>query len=527
MKARFLILALLGVASAGAQPSVRVSGRVMDAADGLPVEGAAVWLIQGGAAGSHQLQYTDSGGGYSFDEIAAGAASVEITASGFLAFQKTNPDEASIRIAPDSAVHNFRLTRSATLTGRISTGQVGGADRDLVTRLYREDFSDGIRHFVAGAASVSVNQSGMPLNQPDVNQPDGSFTFAGLEPGRYIVSVGPRQSVSIPYVSNDQPKPERQTDGWVQTYYPGTSEFSAAISISLTSGETRAADFNALRRPLFRASGVVNAPQPEAWDGTVSVASTGDGPMRLAYSGPARVPGTFTVDGLRRLGEYVATTIIGRAEPVTRGGMGISFSMRTLGVNLAFTITDHDVEGLTILPVIPAARPPFELAGTFQMANPATPLPAGLAVQYSFPQPGGQSDPIPAAPNGQFWLNGGSGDYSVRTIVPSGYTATAIRYGGGNYLNSLLPLNGGTPDSSLTIVLSDQPGSVTGTLVDGNQKPVAAKVVLAPDSLPANFDFRALRVGKTDDKGAFVLNGVAPGSYKAIAMTGDDRNDRR
>ena len=42
-------------------------------------------------------------------------------------------------------------------------------------------------------------------------------------------------------------------------------------------------------------------------------------------------------------------------------------------------------------------------------------------------------------------------------------------------------MKGDSIDSSLTIVLSDQPGTVGGAILDGEQKPIPAKVVLVPD----------------------------------------------
>jgi hypothetical protein len=156
------------------------------------------------------------------------------------------------------------------------------------------------------------------------------------------------------------------------------------------------------------------------------------------------------------------------------------------------------------------------------MAN-GSALPASLSVQFAYPEPGGESIPIPAAPTGEFWLSGPSGDSSVRPVVPSGSTATEVRYGGANYLNSLIPMKGDSLDSSLTIVLSDQPGSVAGSVLDREQKPVPAKIALVPDPLPPGFDFRAIRVSKTDKQGAFSINGVGPGRYKAVALTGADR----
>lgn len=144
-------------------------------------------------------------------------------------------------------------------------------------------------------------------------------------------------------------------------------------------------------------------------------------------------------------------------------------------------------------------------------------------MQYSFPAPGALSSPIPASSDGVFWLDGQPGEYSIRPVVPPSYAVTDIRYGGGNYLYSLIPLEGDTADPTIAITLSDQPASVSGTLTDDSGKPVAAKVGLLPDPIPTNFDFRAIRVAVTNDRGGFLFGGLAPGRYKALALTGDDR----
>jgi hypothetical protein len=145
-----------------------------------------------------------------------------------------------------------------------------------------------------------------------------------------------------------------------------------------------------------------------------------------------------------------------------------------------------------------------------------------LSVQFAWPLPG-ESTPMPASENGHFVLTALPGDYSVLPVVPAAYAVTELRYGGANYLNCLIPMKGDSIDSSLTIVLSDQPGAVGGSILDAEQKPVPAKVVLVPDPLPAGFDLWATRVVNDDKDGAFAFRGLAPGRYKAVALTGDER----
>ncbi len=227
---------------------------------------------------------------------------------------------------------------------------------------------------------------------------------------------------------------------------------------------------------------------------------TDGGPGESASGRVVAIPGPFTVSGLSA-GQYTGTAF------------GMSGS-------LSFAITDHDVSGLKW--VVHVVQRPLTVDGSFRMATSGTALPAGLSVQFARPLPG-ESMPMPASASGHFVLATPPGDYSVLPVIPAGYAVTELRYGGANYLNSLIPMKGDSIDSSLTIVLSDQPGTVGGSILDGEQKPIPAKVVLVPDPLPAGFDLWAIRVASTDKDGTFALRGLAPGRYKAAALTGDDR----
>ena len=392
-----IVLAILSAGSIWAQTTIAVSGKITDASTGLPIEGASIALIQSGSAPSRQMHFTDAGGNYSFEGVAPGTGIVEIGATGFLAFQKTNPDEFSIQIAADQTTHNFKLTPAASITGRIGSEGSAPLERNTVVTLFREDFTDGVRHFVAGTQG-----------QVAALGPDGSFRFAGLEPGRYIVSAGPSPGRSVAFFINrstgEVSPPEHPTEGYVQTYYPGTTEFSSAILISLAAGETRTADFKVAWRPLFRASGEV-ASGGESWQGTVQVSQSGDGVSQRLYSGSATVPGPFVVEGLPA-GQYTATAITGVGQAIPNG-TGFSMAMRMMSVNLSFAITDHDVSGFRI---VSQPYQPLEVHGLFRTANGGSPLPTGLSVQYAFPAPGGESTPIAASNDGLFWLNGTSGD---------------------------------------------------------------------------------------------------------------------
>ena len=482
-----------------AQNGVTLSGRITNVATGLPVENAIVKLVAGSSSDFGQTSFTDANGNYSFDDAVPGAGRVEITAEGFVAFQKTNSDDTTIQIASDHAEHNFKLAPGATITGRIA-GQEGAPREAMLVTLLCEDFIDGVKRFVVGGEtekSIEADMSSAGL--------DGSFRFTGLAPGRYILRAEPVGSEVRPR-DRKEPLAEYPTEGYVSTYYPGTTEFADALPFTLATGETRVADFLVARRPLSRVSGEIEIPGVESGQVFFLLDQTNGSPFSALSTFAPRVSGAFVVGGLPA-GQYTARA---DAVPVAAGQ----------SASVSFAITDHDVDGLKL---VPRFREEMAVDGAFRMANSGSPLPAGLSVQYAYSLPGPPPDSIPAAPTGTFWLGGEPGTYSVQPLVPAGYAVTEVRYGGANYLNALIPMTGNTSDTSLIIVLSDQPGAVAGSIVDGQQKPVPAKVELLPDPLPANFDFRAIRVVKNDSLGAFSIGGLAPGRYKAVALTGDDR----
>ncbi|HEY4084841.1 MAG TPA: carboxypeptidase-like regulatory domain-containing protein [Bryobacteraceae bacterium] len=497
MRSFTILLLALASSAVRAQSPVVVAGQVTDAVTGLPIEDATVSI-------ANQLRYTDSGGGYTLDPVAPGKAAVGVEAKGYLSFQ------GDIEIAADQATHNFKLLQSATISGRITAPDSEWRRAGFVVNLLREDFTDGVRRFVLPTDRRQAERRSVSRIDDD-----GYFEFSGLEPGRYIINSGPQRGVHMVTARDKDGKPlppKHEGQGYVQTFFPGTPDFAAAIPVTVASGENRTADFTLVTRPLFRASG--EAAGSAAPGDTIQAESTGNGRIYIG----AVSDGKFVIDGLPP-GEYRITTmmILQKAETV---GNSFRVPISLMRMDTPFNITDHDVAGLVVSPV--PLNPPIATAGEFRFASGST-TPSGLSVQFSSAAPGGESTPIPASPDGLFWLSDRPGEYSVRPVVTPAFSVTEIRYAGGNYLFSLIPLGSAAGDASITIVLSDQPASVSGVLSDEAGKPVAARIALLPDPIPAHFDFRAIRVGSTNDRGGFLIGGLAPGRYKAIALTGDDR----
>jgi hypothetical protein len=117
------------------------------------------------------------------------------------------------------------------------------------------------------------------------------------------------------------------------------------------------------------------------------------------------------------------------------------------------------------------------------------------------------------------------GEYWPIFRAPPGFAITSVTFNERPVDRTTVELQ--APASTIRFVLTSRPGGVTGTVRDANRNAVKdASVALLPASLPAafeRFDPRALRSAEADGNGGFGFADLAPGRYKAVALTGDDR----
>jgi hypothetical protein len=107
--------------------------------------------------------------------------------------------------------------------------------------------------------------------------------------------------------------------------------------------------------------------------------------------------------------------------------------------------------------------------------------------------------------------------------VPEGFAVARVLFDGANVVHASITLSG--PETPLTIVLTSRPGAVSSVLRDPNQAPIrGAPVVLLPDPIPEKPGPGAIRVEDTGDDGAFLFRNVAPGNYRAVALTPGDES---
>jgi hypothetical protein len=98
------------------------------------------------------------------------------------------------------------------------------------------------------------------------------------------------------------------------------------------------------------------------------------------------------------------------------------------------------------------------------------------------------------------------------------YYIKEIRYNGVVMTDGLVRLTQGAPAQNLEIVLDDQPGTITGSVRDGD-KPVSKPFVLVVKWPFSEGDVPISPEGLgADDQGRFRISGLAPGEYRVIGL---------
>jgi hypothetical protein len=189
--------------------------------------------------------------------------------------------------------------------------------------------------------------------------------------------------------------------------------------------------------------------------------------------------------------------------------------------NYSFEIADRDIENYKI-----ALLPYASVTGEFRMLEQDAKLPAKLGVMMMAPVNPDAVGFVRGVPvrDGRFrddWL--APGEYWPRLNgLPNGYAISQILFDGASPMNTVVALS--TPDTPLSFVLTSRPGSISGVVRDGNEDPVrGAIVLLLPDPLPAKPDPETLKTQQSREDGGFAFNDLAPGKYRALVLTDEDR----
>jgi hypothetical protein len=349
MVAISLLIAMSLVQAPAAAQSGHISGRVSVEGANTPIADAQVTIVlaarTSGTLGPPQQASSDQNGRFQFDDVAPGAYRITVQKTGFAPemWLPGQPASTLLQVAAgQSVVVDRHLQKGAVISGRIL--DANGEPVPDVQMMAMRQVALG-----RGAPSRLIPAPGRGQQTNDL----GEFRVSGLPAGEYFVAAMPNQMrFGGARVASGGPR-----IALVRTFYPGTTDETAAMPVAVTAGaEVGNISFTLQSAAAFRVSGSVVDEDGNAVANAM-VMLNGDG--RSGNFGPGRSARTEG-DGRFVLVDVPAGSYHVQAMPImTSGGSaGIgsvtSFSTRsTPGAPPvpppSVVVTDADITGLRVV----------------------------------------------------------------------------------------------------------------------------------------------------------------------------------
>jgi protocatechuate 3,4-dioxygenase beta subunit len=511
---------LLAIAPAGisgqANPDVvRVFGTVSASDTGRPLADALVELrVDDDGVERLTSARTDSTGAFEFRNLTPGRPFVVVAmAARYLTwgFGQRQPDGSPTRLtllAGQERDVSIVLPRLGAISGRV-LDPFGDPLPGVGVYLFREAEVHGFRRMVA---------AGRPV-EPRPTNDLGQFRLDGLPPGDYYLAV-------LSGTLNASPRfnTTNELGGFVPTYFPGVTSVEDAGRIRLGLAE-QLNDLTVTAVPgrMVRVSGRVvdSRGQPLAralMAITPAVASS----LTPAIAGrtQAAEDGSFTFADVP-LGSYVVQArSLGTTDAFTGefGWTRVTVSGSDLVDQVVSTTGPSSVSGRVVFSheLSPPKEAISELRDLFSLR--VTAATAELGFDPVIPIASGDP-PSRIDSDGTFQIRELWGRRLIRVSSRTPWIVEKISVGGKDVTDTPLEFNG-RHFTGVEIVLTKRSASVSGRVTDANGDPIEARVVVFPsdsDSWTAHSRFVAAVSAGRD--GTFVVNGLPPGSYLAVAVS--------
>src|SRR5712692_3358745 len=161
-----------------AAASYRIAGRTVNAADGHPLQGATVLIVNTKTQQPVASTLAGKDGGFAFTDLPADKYSLEAVKTGYLASAYDQHEIFSTAIVTGAGLNTdslvLRMTSAAIISGRV-TDEAGDPVRGATVTLYRENRDEG-RSRIAQFRNAPTNDL-------------GAYEIASLPPGTYFISA--------------------------------------------------------------------------------------------------------------------------------------------------------------------------------------------------------------------------------------------------------------------------------------------------------------------------------------------------
>jgi hypothetical protein len=498
--------------------SYRITGTIVSSADGSPIAHGHLTAtpVPRGGDGERQLSAplgtfdADEHGHFSMTLPSAGMWRVVGSAHGYVtqAYDEHEFFSSGIVLTSASPVLDlrFQLSPEGVITGNII-----------------DEAGEPVRN-------ARVSLLAVPAAGPDSSQPPphthaststddrGSYEFDNLQPGDYRIKVqatvwyamAAQQAVSRSQ-SDQHPLDPSLDVTYPLTWYPGTSDPSAAGTLTLHAGDSRQADFQLTPIPAIHlhilpetstdAGGrrmqtypMIERVSPDGNDFVPVAAQIGPQGM-IDVGGLA--PGRYEVR-MQGPGQTIKPALV----DVTEGSaqtldMSTASLMASISIHFA-GISDEDAESVQVNFIDPesgrnAAR---DNAGAYFLSGALLHQRRTKAASRTVEVPPGRYEVVLAGkPN----------------LYLTGITAQSAQAKG-----RFVTVPGG--DSTLTLRVADGRSTLTGVAMTQGKPSVGAMVLLIPATLGEPDNLNIIRRDQTNTDGSFDLNDVLPGQYILLAI---------
>jgi hypothetical protein len=455
-------------------------GAARDTATRLPVAKVSIHLVPNNGQRAGYAGSTNAAGAFHFENIEPGDYNLELDRTGY-AWRLAS----KLHLAPGQTVDKMDLwlTPEGGVAGKV-LGPDGEPLRGAHISLIQRSWWRGKRLYRAMANAYASHT--------------GDYHIAGVAPGRYLVYASrPRQGALAYSILEAPGKPEMRIAG---RYHPDAAQLEGAAPVEVRAGEEISGiDFRLPLAPVFHARGtgpvavglslqLAQANSGQALEWTVENAAIGDGSFDIAGVAP---------------GSYVLYSLL----------QGPGQSDRPTSAKVPVTIASQDVSGL---PAPPVTR--FDLKGRVRLEDGSAPQSypgvvfcEGRNIEYNRFQ-----GSMPKA-DGAFGFAGLPADrYRLFMESAEAFYLKSVRVKGLEAEDAEIDLTNG-PAEDVELIVSQAAGSVEGTV---KEPAFEATVVAVPEGVPSAGS--RPRTAQPDQQGHFRIAGLAPGHYRAFAVTGYD-----
>lgn len=470
-------------------PPGKVSGRVLRAADNLPLLKAVVTITPEGRSSEAMAVRSGANGGYEFLEVPPGRYQLRAERNGYVAQvygQRGGGPGVTLTVQAGHRLEklDLHLERAGVISGSVAD-EGNEPVEGLEVRAQRLRFQPGGRQRVTSARTTRTDDL-------------GNFRLSGLAPGFYYVrAAGRGEGVSIGLAAS--------AFGYAPSYYPGATLREEAQRVQVVAGqETPGVHIPVRSAPTYTISGVIIDTAPAAGSRRYSIGFGSGG--SLASTSLDRDDGTFTLRGMEP-GEYNVVGMVSEGTGRQRKGYR---AVKVLDADVRVVIEigrTAEVRG----EVQVEGKSDYPLSGIFVSLQPddenAIAISSGIIENKRFN--------LTDVPEGEY-------RFQIFSRSQEVYLKQVRCAGGEDFTDRAFRLTAGQVVDDCGLLLSRDVAQLAGAVTEQDQPAAGAVVVLIPTDSAQRRNPRHTQVGQTDANGQFRIGGVIPGEYFVFAVPASD-----